>query len=501
MERGSGLLVHISELPSRHGIGTFGKEARKFVRFLKDSKQKYWQILPLNPTSYGDSPYQSFSAFALNPYFIDLDYLVKDKYLTKEEVRNIRGGHNPNEIDYGKIYVERFSILKLAFSRAYEIEKNKIDKFYKYQKRWLEDYAMFMVIKDYFNGKSFQEWPLEYRKHSKKAINKIKNERYYDYLFYIWLQFKAYFQYKKLRKYANKKGIKIIGDMPIYVSLDSADVWANPHLFLLDKKRHPTKVAGVPPDFFSETGQLWGNPLYNYEFCKKNNYKWWKLRFKSMSKLYDLLRIDHFRGFESYWEIPSGEQTAINGQWIQGPGIELFNACKKETSKIQIIAEDLGIITDKVKMLKNECNFPGLKVYQFAFADYKYTQEETKYEELDNPYLPHNYEKNCVAYIGTHDNDIEDHFIEEHQEEIPAMLDYLKINNVNDIHDTLIGSLIRSNADVVIFMPQDILRFDKNSRINTPGKASGNWKFRFRKGDFSKKLAIHLSQMVEEANR
>ena len=305
MERGSGLLVHISELPSRHGIGTFGKEARKFVRFLKDSKQKYWQILPLNPTSYCDSPYQSFSAFALNPYFIDLDYLVKDKYLTKEEVRNIRGGHNPNEIDYGKIYVERFSILKLAFSRAYEIEKNKIDKFYKYQKRWLEDYAMFMVIKDYFNGKSFQEWPLEYRKHSKKAINKIKNERYYDYLFYIWLQFKAYFQYKKLRKYANKKGIKIIGDMPIYVSLDSADVWANPHLFLLDKKRHPTKVAGVPPDFFSETGQLWGNPLYNYEFCKKNNYKWWKLRFKSMSKLYDLLRIDHFRGFESYWEMDS----------------------------------------------------------------------------------------------------------------------------------------------------------------------------------------------------
>lgn len=499
MERGCGLLVHISSLPSRHGIGTFGKEARKFVRFLSSANQKYWQILPLNPTSYGDSPYQSFSAFALNPYFIDLDILVKKGYLTKEEVRKIRGGTNPSYVDYGKVYFERFDILRLAFSRAYETEKEKMNKFYKQQKKWLEDYALFMTIKDMFDGKSWQEWPVEYRKHNKNVLAKVKLEN--DYQFYIYLQYEAYSQYKKLKKYANRKGIKIIGDMPIYVSLDSADVWANHKLFLLNKSRRPTKVAGVPPDFFSETGQLWGNPIYDYEYCKKTSYRWWKMRFKAMSKLYDLLRIDHFRGFESYWAVPSGETTAINGEWIKGPDYDLFDACKKEISKIQIIAEDLGIITDEVKELKEKCGFPGLKVYQFAFDDYEYTSEETKYEELENSFLPHNYEKNCVAYIGTHDNDIQENFIEEHYEQCEAMMNYLHIDNPKDLNDTLIGSLMRSNADVVIFMPQDILHLGKYSRINTPGIASGNWQFRFRKNHFNKELAEHLSQMTKEANR
>ena len=522
MERGSGLLVHISSLPSRHGIGTFGAQARRFIRFLANAKQKYWQVLPLNPTGFGDSPYQSFSAFALNPYFIDLDYLVREGYLTKEEVRPIRGGSNSSYVDYGKVYNQRFDILYLAYQRAFENEKEEIVNFYKFNKKWLEDYALFMTIKDMFDGISWQEWPREYRLHTRKAIQTVKETKLNTYYFYIWQQYKAYSQFKKLRKYAKRKGIKLIGDMPLYVSLDSADVWGNPQVFQLDKSRRPVKVAGVPPDFFSEDGQLWGNPLYDYNYLEKTNYRWWKLRFKTMSKLYDYLRIDHFRGFESYWAIPVNEKTAINGEWIKGPGYSLFEACKKELSKINIIAEDLGIITDEVIKLKEKCNFPGLKLYQFAFENYEknlmgeyddidrykdrlnsnyLTYEEAKLAKLVNPYLPHNYETNCVAYIGTHDNDIEDHFIEEHPELWAPMQDYLKINGVEHINDTLIGSLMRSCADVVIFLPQDILRLGKNSRINTPGVASGNWRFRFRKEHFSKGLAEHLAIMVDEAHR
>lgn len=501
MERGSGLLVHISELPSKYGIGNFGSEAKKFVRFLKGANQKYWQILPLNPTSFGDSPYQSFSAFALNPYFIDLHQLVKKEYLTKEDLKHVRFGNKSTAIDYGKLYQQRYIILKKAFLIAYDKEKDKIEKFYKRNKKWLEDYALFMTIKSKFNGESFQNWPLDYRKHKKQILTKTKEENKEEYLFQIWMQYEAFNEYFKLKKYANKHGIKIIGDMPIYVSLDSSDVWSNHKMFLLNASRRPTKVAGVPPDYFSTTGQLWGNPLYDYEYMKKNKFLWWRRRFRQMSKLYDVVRVDHFRGFDSYWVVDSKETTAMNGYWAKGPGYELFEDCKKELSKIEIIAEDLGIINDDVRELKKKCGFPGLKLYQFAFENYKYSSNEKKYEELVNPYLPHNYEENCVAYIGTHDNEIESNFIEEHPELHNAMLDYLKIDNVADINDTLIGSLMRSKANVVIFLPQDILHLGKESRINTPGVAFGNWNFRFKKGTFTKELELHLKQMVNEANR
>lgn len=358
-----------------------------------------------------------------------------------------------------------------------------------------------MTIKAKFNGESFQNWPLDYRKHKKLILIQTKEENKEEYLFQIWMQYEAYNEYIRLKRYANRHGIKIIGDMPIYVSLDSSDVWANHKMFLLNSSRRPTKVAGVPPDYFSKTGQLWGNPLYDYEYMKKNKFLWWRRRFKQMSKLYDVVRVDHFRGFDSYWVVDSKETTAMNGYWAKGPGYELFEDCKKELSKIEIIAEDLGIINDDVRELKKECGFPGLKLYQFAFEDYKYSSEDKKYEELVNPYLPHNYEENCVAYIGTHDNDIESNFIEEHPELHNAMLDYLKIGNVADINDTLIGSLMRSKANVVIFMPQDILHLGKESRINIPGSAFGNWKFRFKKGTFTKELQLHLRQMVNEANR
>lgn len=522
MERGSGILMHISSLPSKHGIGTFGKEARRFVRFLSHAKQKYWQILPLNPTSYGDSPYQSFSAFALNPYFIDLDLLVKEGYLEKEEVKKSKAGKNKLFVDYGKLYQTRFSILKVAFVRAYPVLKEKIDKFYKSQKHWLEDYAMFMVIKNLNDGKSWQEWPKAYRMHQKKVIESTKEENLEEYKFWIFLQYMAYTQYLKLKKYANRKKVQIIGDMPIYVALDSSDVWGNPKLFQLDRNRRPTKVAGVPPDFFSETGQLWGNPIYDYEKCKKTKYLWWRRRVKAMSKLYDLLRIDHFRGFEAYWAVPAKDNTAINGEWVKGPGIELFDACQKCYGKLQIIAEDLGVITDEVRELKKKTGFPGLKIYQFAFDDYqlclnKQTEEieevnanvdeinvvfkDEKERKLVNCFLPHNYENNCVAYLGTHDNDVMTNFLKEHKEQIPSMLDYLKIDNPDDVLDTLIGSLMRSSADVVIFTPQDLLHQEGYTRMNTPGVASGNWQYRIDKKLLNEEFAEHLKVMTQESNR
>lgn len=501
MERGSGLLVHISSLPSKYGIGTFGLEAKRFVRFLQKSKQKYWQILPLNPTSFGDSPYQSFSAFAMNPYFIDLSILIKKSYLSKDDLKNKRFSKNANYIDYGKLYEERYELLRKAFNNAFESEKNNILKFFCRNKKWIDDYALFMTIKKIFNGDSFQNWPVLYRKHNRKILEEVKENYYSEYLFQIWMQYEAFSQYIKLKRYANKHGVKIIGDMPIYVNLDSCEVWAHHKMFLLKSNRRPKKVAGVPPDYFSETGQLWGNPLYDYEYMKKNNYRWWKQRFKHLGKLYDVIRVDHFRGFDSYWSVDSSKTTAVDGEWNRGPGYELFECCKKELSKLDIIAEDLGIINDDVKKLKEKCGFPGLKLYQFAFEDYKYDSEQTKYEDLVNPYLPHNYEVNTVAYIGTHDNDIENNYIFEHPELHEAMLDYLHINNVSDINDTLIGSLMRSRANVVIFMPQDILHMGKESRINIPGIAFGNWKFRFRKKDFSVDLQEHLKIMTEEAQR
>ena len=524
MEKGSGILMHISSLPSRHGIGTFGKEAHAFVKFLAASGQKYWQMLPLNPTSYGDSPYQSFSAFALNPYFIDLDDLVKEGFLTKKEVIKIRGGTNKHYVDYGKIYEERFDILRLAYSRAWPVLEEKINKFYHKNRYWLEDYACFMLLKQMHGGKSFQEWKRDYRLHKKSAIKKAKEANMDEYRFWIYLQYEAYYQYGKLKKHANRRGIKIIGDMPIYVSLDSADVWGHPKLFLLDQNRRPTKVAGVPPEFFSVTCQLWGNPIYDWKKNKDTNYYWWRKRVSAMAKICDCVRIDHFRGFESYWSIPFGEKTAVNGEWVKGPGYDLFEHLKPVCKKIEIIAEDLGVITKEVKELKDKTGFPGMKLMQFAFGDYDRhlagiyydddpneaggvdlskckTPREVKEAKLKNPFLPHNFEKNCIAYLGTHDNDVMTNFIQEHPDQKAAMKDYLCIWRDEDILDTMIGALMRSNANVVIFTPQDLLHMDKYSRINTPGVAVGNWQFRIDKKALSKEFSHHLLVMTKEAGR
>lgn len=517
MEKGSGILLHISSLPEKYGIGTFGKEARKFIRFLAKAKQKYWQLLPLNPTSFGDSPYQTFSAFALNPYFIDLDLLIKKGYISKDDVENLKT-RKTRFVDYGFIYQTRFEVLRKAAKKAYEVEKDKINTFYHYNKKWLHDYALFMTIKDLNNGVSYLEWPRELRMHKKDALQEIEKNNKEDIAFWIYVQYEAFRQYKALKRYAKRKKIKIIGDMPLYVSQDSSDVWANASLFLLNSEHRPTKVAGVPPDYFSEDGQLWGNPIYNWKKMKNKKYKWWKARFKMAAKLFDYIRVDHFRGFESYYTIKANAQNAKVGKWEQGPGKEFFDEIKKTVPNANIIAEDLGIIDEKVKKLMKDVNFPGLKVYQFAFSDYQkcldeeldldeekefehLTEKEIKEKKLVNPFLPHHYDENCVAYIGTHDNDVLSSYLKEHKEEIPYMLDYLNLKNEKDIYDTLIGSLFRSNAGVVIFTMQDLLKLGKETRMNIPGNKENNWRFRLHKSELKNELADWLKIMVEESSR
>lgn len=490
MERGNGILMHITSLPSKHGIGTFGKEARNFVKFLHLAGQKYWQVLPLNPTSYGDSPYQSFSAFALNPYFVDLEILIKKGFLTTKETRVIKGGSNPSYVDFGKVYEERFLILRKAFENGYQKEEAKIIKFAKKQKFWIHDYACYMMIKKLFNDVSWLEWPRLYKSHQKGLIEKTRLEHLDDYNFYIWIQFQAYEQYKSLRKYANSKGIKMIGDMPIYVALDSADVWANPKLFMLDKRRNPALVAGVPPDYFSETGQLWGNPIYNWEVHEKTNFRWWKKRTKAMAALYDCLRIDHFRGFEAYWAIKFGEPTAIKGTWIKGPDKKIIDAFKMAAPKLQIIAEDLGVITPEVEEMLAYSGYPGLKILQFAFDG-----------SMANKFLPHNYQHDCVAYIGTHDNDVTVNFLIENLKEKELIKKYLNCLDDKQILDAMIKKLLESNANVTILMMQDVLKLDKYARMNIPGTPSGNWQFRVLKPQLSKELALYIYHLCGETKR
>jgi len=489
MERGSGFLVHISELPSKYGIGAFSKEARSFVKLLKYAGQKYWQILPLNPTGFKDSPYQSNSAFALNPYFIDLDALKKKDYLSAEEIKEHTKTRNNGKIDYGYLYEHRFILLNMAARKAIRQEKTQIDAFLRKNKYWLEDYSLFLTLKKVYQNKMWCEFDEPLKKHQKKALEEFKKTHLEEFYINVAIQYFAFKQYQKLKKYANRLGVKIIGDLPIYVSYDSSDVWANQKDFLLNRDLRPTLVAGVPPDYFSKTGQLWGNPIYDYEHMEKNHFRWWTRRIKHASKLYDVIRIDHFRGFSSYYTVKATESNAINGTWNVGPREKIIDIFSK-FSKAQIIAEDLGDLSDDVFDLMKYAKYPGIKVFQFAFDG-----------NPNNKYLPHMYESNAVAYLGTHDNDMIKNFIMTNPQEKEQMKRYLNIYNDNDIIDTSIGALMRSNADVVVFMPQDILGLGAEARINVPGKDDGNWTFRFQRKDFEKEQYLKMYHMACESGR
>ncbi len=479
--RGAGILLHISSLPSRYGIGTFGKEAYRFVDFLKEAGQRYWQILPLGPTSYGDSPYQSFSSYAGNPYFIDLDLLCEDGLLKRSELKDLV--YEKGRVDYGKIYLERRKILYQAYKR-FDKKDEGYQTFVDKERYWLEDYALFMTIKELEEMRPWQKWPKALKERNVEALDLIKKKHADMIDHHKVLQYLFYKEWSKLKGYANEKGIKIIGDLPIYVAMDSVEVWAYHENFLLDEDLMPRYVAGVPGDAFDSKGQLWGNPLYDQEYQAKTNYKFYIDRLVYQNKLYDVIRLDHFRGFKEYYAVPYDAKDASTGFWLKGPGIKLFRTLKEHYGDLEIIAEDLGVITDDVRELLRDCKFPGMKVLEFAFD----------HGSMDSEYLPHNMIRDCVAYIGTHDNaPIEGWLKDLSKEDRRYLYDYLNIKKKEDARSTLIKALYSSVADTVIIQAQDLLGLDERARMNTPGKASGNWSWRLEK-PLGKALAHKLKK-------
>lgn len=484
MERGSGIIMHITSLPNKYGIGSFGEEAFKFVDFLKNAGQRYWQVLPLGPTGYGDSPYQCFSAFAGNPYFIGLDLLVKDGLLRLEDVENIDLGQERECVDYYKIFKNKMEILK----KAYKNNKENLEEFKLKNNNWIEDYGLFMALKNKFDLKAWYTWDKNIRFREKEAMDKYKKELEDEIGYWIFLQYIFHKQWRSLKEYANSNGIKIIGDIPIYVAGDSCDVWADHKMFLLDEERVPLRVAGCPPDYFSETGQLWGNPLYDWVYLYKNNYIWWVNRIKMSLKLYDLVRIDHFRGFEAFWSIPYGDETAINGEWVKGPGVKLFNKIKEELGEVNIIAEDLGLLTKEVIDFLKETGFPGMKVLQFAFS-----------RDYESQYVPHNHIKNCVVYTGTHDNDT---FLgwfqdEKNKGDVEYAKEYLKLSEEEGYNWGFIRGAWSSVAALAIAPMQDFLGLDNNYRMNKPSIAENNWRWRAREEQLNEDLEIKIKKLTE----
>ena len=491
-QRSSGILMPIASLPSPYGIGTLGKAAYEFADFLKAAGQKYWQLLPLGPTSYGDSPYQSFSTFAGNPYFIDLDILIEDGLLTKSEVQSKNWGDDPRNIDYGLIYESRFEILSLAKERGYEKDKDEIDEFVS-KNHWLSDYALFMACKRHFGMKAWTEWKdddIRLRK-SEAVINAYKEKLKDDIELFIYIQFLFFKQWNKLKAYINDLGIKIIGDLPIYVAMDSADVWAEPENFQLDEDLIPTSVAGVPPDYFSADGQLWGNPLYRWDAMEQDGFGWWIRRIDGVGKLYDVIRIDHFRGLESYWAIPYGEKTAKCGEWIKGPNMKLITTLTNWFPNLQFIAEDLGYPTPEVAQFLKDSGFPGMKVLEFAFDS-----------RDSSAYLPHTYNEHCICYTGTHDNSPIALWKDEiSKEDLQYAISYLGLNDEEGFNWGVIRGGMSSVAELFVAQMQDYLELGDGHRINTPGTSSGNWRWRMLKGEATKELAKRIYKMTNMYGR
>lgn len=468
MKRGSGILMHISSLPGPYGIGTMGKQAYAFIDFLKRSGQRYWQILPLGPTSYGDSPYQSFSTFAGNPYFIDLDLLIEDGSLPPEVCEGYAWGEDPASVDYALQFKNRFPVLRSAYQKDQSRYAEEILRFRNENAYWIENYALFMALK-FENGlQSYQLWPDDLRMKEPAAISAAYIRLQDEIDFWIYLQYLFFKQWKNLKQYANQNGIQIIGDLPIYVAEDSADAWAYHEIFQLDERRMPTAVAGCPPDYFAEKGQLWGNPLYNWDKLKETGYAWWIQRIRAILSMVDIARIDHFRAFDAYYSIPYGRKDAVVGRWLPGPGKDFFDALETALGKHpSIIAEDLGILTDSVHDLLEYTNFPGMKVLQFAF-----------HPGEDNDYLPHNCTHNSVAYIGTHDNDTLRGWLETQPKSTAEFIrDYVRLNDAEGYWG-FIKELMSTPSDTVIITMQDLLYLGTDARMNTPSTIGCNWKWR-----------------------
>lgn len=488
--RKSGILLPISSIPAKYGIGTFSKQAYEFVDFLVEAGQKLWQILPLGPTSYGDSPYQSFSTFAGNPYFIDLEQLMKLDYISEEDCEGVNFGTNPEYVDYGQMYAHRYPILRKAYAAALAKGLQQEAEYLKFMEEnayWIIDYALYMAVKASFDNTCWIEWDEDIRLRKPEAVQAY-SEKYADEMgFYYFQQYMFSTQWKKLKKYANDAGVEIVGDIPIYVAFDSADTWANPELFQLDEENLPIGVAGCPPDAFSETGQLWGNPLYKWEYHKETDFEWWMKRIAHCYEMYDIVRIDHFRGFDEYWFVPYGDETAQNGKWLPGPGIALFETMKAVMGQKKVIAEDLGFLTETVLELVDNTGFPGMKVLQFAFGG-----------DADNAYLPHNHKKNSIVYTGTHDNETTVGWYWNLDESTRKHVkDYFDITDETKVNWIFIRTALSSVADTAVIPMQDYLGMGNEGRINTPSTLGSNWEWRMKKDACTGELAKKIYQLTK----
>ncbi len=490
-KRSAGILLHPTSLPGKFGIGDLGENAYRFIDFLKNAGEKLWQIFPLGPTGYGDSPYQSFSAFAGNPLLISPDLLMERGLLTKSDLEEIPE-FEPHNIDFGKVIIYKTKLLKKAFENYKVIgfkDKTKYEEFCSENSFWLDDYSLFMASKEFHGGVHWTEWDktIAFREEGKLTEWKKKLSDLIEYQKFV--QFLFFEEWSAIRKYAADNGITIIGDMPIFIAYDSADVWANMDLFTVDSMGKLESVAGVPPDYFSPTGQLWGNPLYRWDKMKSDNFAWWKSRFKKLFELVDIVRIDHFRGFEAFWEIPGGAPNAIEGRWVKAPGDELFSEIKKSFGDLPILAEDLGVITDEVRALRDKYGFPGMKILQFAFG-----------KNGDKNFLPHNYPRNCVVYTGSHDNDTTKGFFDKAMKDDIELFewtqDYLNYYGAEMVYP-LIKEAYKSVANYVIIPMQDILNLGSQARMNFPGKLGGNWSWRFSWDQVDQTLTSKLRYLAE----
>ncbi|MFN6463667.1 MAG: 4-alpha-glucanotransferase [Nostoc sp. DedVER02] len=488
--RSSGILLHPTSFPSRFGVGDLGLEAYRFIDFLKETHQQYWQVLPLGPTGYGNSPYMCYSAMAGNPLLVSPEKLRDEGLLTEEDFANLPG-FPVEKVDFDQVVPIKIELLKKACENfkvnATDIQKNEFAGFCDSKAYWLDNYALFMALKDAHENASWHTWEPEFVKREPEALAQVQHRLNEEIFYYKFVQFEFFRQWSDLKSYANMRGIDIIGDIPIYVAHDSADVWAHPNIFCLDEQTGvPAQMAGVPPDYFSATGQLWGNPVYNWEELQKQDFKWWVQRFEAMLDYVDIIRIDHFRGFEAYWAVPQGEQTAINGKWVEAPGDAFFEVIREKLGKLPVLAEDLGVITPGVEALRDKYEFPGMKILQFAFG-----------ADSANPFLPFNYPRNAVVYTGTHDNDTTlGWFNSADDNEKQNLLLYLGCISPEGIHWDLIRLALSSIANQAIIPLQDVLGLGNEARMNFPSTAEGNWEWRYQAGALKEELGDRLKVLT-----
>lgn len=485
--RSSGILMHISSLPSKYGIGDFGEEAYKFIDFLVEAGQKYWQILPLGVTGFGDSPYQCFSAFAGNPYFIDLNEFIERGYLDRDTIKDYRLFRNPKTISYDLLYENKMELLRIAYEKSKIDLQEDLDKFMNNHKAWLREFALFMALKEFNGNVSWLEWDDEFKDINSESVLKFEKEDKDGIYFWVFTQYFFSKQWMKLKEYANKNKIKIIGDLPIYVSIDSSDVWANTEIFNLDDSFNPITVAGVPPDYFSKEGQLWGNPIYNWDAMEEDKYKWWIERISHSFNLFDSLRIDHFIGFVRYWEVEYGEKNAVDGKWSKGPGIKLFKRIREELGDLDIIAEDLGVVTKEVRELMKLTGFPGMKVLQFSFNP-----------EEDSEFLIHNHHENSIVYTSTHDSPTVIGWSKEQDHKtLKFAREYLNMGIIDSFNWSFIRGAWSSSSYLAIAQIQDFLGLDDRARINIPSTLGDNWNWRLDGSKLDNRLRRKINHITK----